>query len=164
EPPVYYVYADWVKGSGPWGRGGIVKCPYGAIPQAADGPYEPLAGRWGDSVVAFSNKMAMVDSYTPIDERSLSQKDLDLGSSNPLVFPFGDRTLVATSAKEGVIYLLDATRLGGEDHRTPLYVSPRWSNDAIKFGYNGMWSVMSTYVDPQGQRWLLAPFYGPAAR
>jgi hypothetical protein len=27
-----------------------------------------------------------------------------------------------------------------------------------------MWSVMSTYVDLQGQRWLLAPFYGPAAK
>jgi hypothetical protein len=27
-----------------------------------------------------------------------------------------------------------------------------------------MWSVMSTHVDPQGQRWLLAPFYGPVAK
>src|SRR5207302_7319805 len=27
-----------------------------------------------------------------------------------------------------------------------------------------MWSVMSTYVDAQGKRWLLAPFYGPAAK
>src|SRR5581483_4517050 len=152
------------KGSGPWGRGGIVKYPYGALTQTADGPYEPLAGRWGDSVLAFNGQMAMVDSYTPIDERQLSARDLDLGSSNPVVFPFDKWTLVATSAKEGVIYLLDAQHLGGEDHRTPLYISQRWSNDVVKFSYNGMWSVMSTYVDEQGQRWLLAPFYGPTAK
>ena len=164
EHPVYHFYTSGGKGSGPWGRGGIVKYPYGVLAQTADGPYEPLAGRWGDSVLAFNSKMAMVDSYTPLDERQLSQRDFDLGSSNPLVFPFGDKTLVATSAKEGVIYLLDAQHLGGDDHRTPLYISPRWSNDGMKFGYNGMWSVMTTYVDAQGQRWLLAPFYGPAAR
>src|SRR5581483_10448969 len=164
EHPVYHFYTSKGKGSGPWGRGGIVKYPYGALTQTADGPYEPLAGRWGDSVLAFNGQMAMVDSYTPIDERQLSARDLDLGSSNPVVFPFDKWTLVATSAKEGVIYLLDAQHLGGEDHRTPLYISQRWSNDVVKFSYNGMWSVMSTYVDEQGQRWLLAPFYGPTAK
>src|SRR5262249_37330230 len=74
------------------------------------------------------------------------------------------RTLVAVAAKEGRIYLLDAKNLGGKDHRTPLYTSPRWSNDVVQFSFNGMWSVMSTYLDAQGKRWLLAPFYGPAAR
>jgi hypothetical protein len=50
------------------------------------------------------------------------------------------------------------------DPCTPLYTSPRWSNDAQLLGMNGMWSVISTYVDAQGKRWLLAPFYGPAAK
>jgi hypothetical protein len=49
-------------------------------------------------------------------------------------------------------------------HRTLLAVSPRCSNDVGLFSYNGMWSVLSTYVDAQGKSWLLAPFYGPAAR
>src|SRR5262249_39312374 len=62
------------------------------------------------------------------------------------------------------IYLLDAKNLGGKDHHTPLYVSPRWSNDAGLFSYNGMWSGMSTYLDAQGKRWLLAPFYGRAVK
>src|SRR5260370_33589737 len=29
---------------------------------------------------------------------------------------------------------------------------------------NGMWSVLTTYMDHQGRRWILAPFYGPAAK
>jgi hypothetical protein len=164
EHPVYHFYTSMGKGSGPWGRGGIVKYPYGAITQTADGPYDPLAGRWGDSVLGFNRSLAMLDSYTPANELELSSRDLDLGSSNPVVFPFDKWTLVATSAKEGVIYLMDALHLGGADHRTPLYISPRWSNDGVKLSYNGMWSVMTTFVDAQGQRWLLAPFYGPAAK
>jgi hypothetical protein len=164
EHPVYHFYTSGGKGSGPWGRGGIVKYPYGALAQTADGPFDPLAGRWGDSILGFNGKLAMVDSYTPANERELSARDFDLGSSNPVVFPFDKWNLVATSAKKGVIYLMDALHLGGADHRTPLYVSPRWSNDSMKFSYNGMWSVMTTFVDAQGQRWLLAPFYGPAAK
>src|ERR1022692_1227207 len=59
---------------------------------------------------------------------------------------------------------MDAKNLGGPDHRTPLYTSPRWSNDPVLYGYNGMWSVMSTWVDEKGKRWLLAPYYGPPAK
>ena len=67
-------------------------------------------------------------------------------ASSPVVFSYGGRTLVATSAKEGKIYLLDAKSLGGKDHHTPLYVSPRWSNDALLFSMNGMWSVMKILI------------------
>ena len=61
----------------------------------AAGGHGKLSTKQGDSVLAFNNKMGMIDSYTPIDERLLSARDLDLGSSNPVVFPFGNRTLVA---------------------------------------------------------------------
>src|SRR5258708_19059947 len=42
-------------------------------------------------------------------------------------------------SKEGVVYLLDASDLGGMNHQTPLYISPRYGNDALTFGYNGVW-------------------------
>jgi len=164
EHPVTTFYTSTGKGSGPWGRGGIVKTPFGVLAQTADGAYDPASGRWGSSVIGLNNEGRLTDSYTPIDQYELDARDFDLGSSSPVVFEYGGRTLVATSAKEGKIYLLDAKNLGGKDHRTPLYVSQRWSNDAGLFSYNGMWSVMSTYVDVQGKRWLLAPFYGPAAK
>jgi hypothetical protein len=72
--------------------------------------------------------------------------------------------LIAASAKEGVIYLLDADSLGGADHRTPLYLSPRYGNDIVQFGFNGVWGAMATWVDEQGQRWLLVPMLGPPAK
>lgn len=152
------------KGSGPWGRGGIVATPFGWVTQTADGAFDPAAGRWGNTVLSFSPQGVLTDSFTPPNEPEINARDFDLGSSSPVVFSYGNRTLVATAGKEGVIYLLDAKNLGGANHRTALYTSPRWSNDAQEFGYNGMWSVMSTYVDSKGTRWLLAPFYGPPAK
>jgi len=164
ERTVYHFYASTGKASGPWGRGGIVKYPYGVLAQTADGAFDPGGGRWGQTLLGLNKFVRLVDSYTPADEKEMNARDFDFGSTSPLVFPFEQWTLVATSSKEGSIFLLDAAQLGGADHRTPLYRSPRYSNDAMTFGYTGMWSVMSTHVDPQGQRWLLAPFYGPAAK
>jgi outer membrane protein assembly factor BamB len=157
-------YTSTGKGSGPWGRGGIVRTPFGALAQTGDGAYDPAAGRWASSVLGFNKSGILTDSFTPIDQFDLDARDFDLGASSPVVFNYGGRSLVALAGKEGKIYLLDAKNLGGKDHRTPLYVSPRWSNDVGLFSYNGMWSVMSTYIDAEGKRWLLAPFYGPAAK
>jgi len=164
DHPVSRFFTSHGKGSGPWGRAGMAKTPFGVVTMTADGAYDPPSGRWGDSVLELDRNNAVVDSFTPANEQYVNAKDLDLGSSSPIVFPFDDRTLVAGTAKEGVIYLMDAKNLGGKDHRTPLYTSPRWSNDDVRFGLNGMWSVMSTWVDPQGKRWLFAPYYGPPAK
>ncbi|HEY4089352.1 MAG TPA: hypothetical protein VGM43_25655 [Bryobacteraceae bacterium] len=161
---VTHFYTSHGKGSGPWGRAGVTKTPFGVVAQTADGAYDPASGRWGNSVVELDRNVSVVDSFAPPNMDYINKWDLDLGSSSPVSFPFDDRTLVASTAKEGVIYLMDAKNLGGPDHRTPLYTSPRWSNDPVLYGYNGMWSVMSTWVDAQGKRWLLAPYYGPPAK
>src|SRR5205807_174489 len=34
-------YTSPGKGSGPWGRGGIIRTPFGWLAQTADGPYDP---------------------------------------------------------------------------------------------------------------------------
>lgn len=162
--PVQHFFTSPGKGSGTWGRGGIVSTPWGWITQTADGAYDPAAGRFGDSVISLTPQGQLTDSFTPPDEPFIDGHDLDLGSSGPVVFQFHGRTLAATAGKQGVIYLLNAKDLGGPTHHKALYTSPRWSNDALLFGYNGMWSVMTTYVDSQGRRWLLAPFYGPPAK
>lgn len=162
--PTSHYYTSPGKGSGPWGRGGIVSTPFGWVTQTADGAFDPASGRWGNSVLSFTRSGQLVDSFTPPDEANINARDLDLGSSSPVAFSYEGRTLVAAAGKQGVIYLLDAKNLGGADHRTALYTSPRWSNDDEVFGFNGMWSVMTTYVDSRGKRWLLAPFYGPPAK
>jgi outer membrane protein assembly factor BamB len=150
--------------AGAWGRGGLVQGAQGLYAQTADGPYDPASGRFGNSVVAISKDLQLQDSFTPLNEAWLNQKDLDFGSASPIIFEFEKWKLVAAAGKEGVVYLLDAENLGGKDHRTPLYASPRYGNDAATFGFTGVWGSVSTYRDAAGQRWLLVPMQGPVAK
>ena len=162
--PVATFYPSTGKASGPWGRGGIVKTPFGMITQTADGAYDPASGRWGNTFLGFSHDLRLNDSYTPANEAYLNKKDFDLGVASPTVFQYEKWTLVAGAAKEGVVYLLDASDLGGADHRTPLYVSHRYGNDDEVFGFTGVWGSISTAVDAKGQRWLFVPMEGPPAK
>jgi outer membrane protein assembly factor BamB len=162
--PVVAFYPSTGKASGPWGRGGIVRTPFGVVTQTADGAYDPAAGRFGNTFLGLSRDLRLTDSYTPANEAYLNKKDFDLGAASPTVFQYEKWTLVASAAKEGVIYLLDASDLGGPDHRTPLYVSPRYGNDALIFGFTGVWGSLSTFVDAKNQRWLLVPMEGPPAK
>jgi hypothetical protein len=150
--------------SGAWGRGGLVRGPKGLLAQTADGPYDPASGKFGDSVVAVTPKnFRLQDSFTPTNFEYLDKKDLDLGSGNPVVFPFDQWTLAAVVGKESVIYLLDTSSLGGADHHTPLYTSPRWGNDEAKLHDRGIWGI-TTAQDSEGRRWLYAPMLGPPAK
>ena len=146
--------------SGAWGRGGLVRAPKSILAQTADGPYDPASGKFGDSVVAVTPKnFRLQDSFTPSNFEYLNKTDLDLGSGNPVVFSFEQWTLAAVVGKESVIYLLDANNLGGADHHTPLYTSPRWGNDEGKLHDRGIWGI-TTGQDSQGNRWLYAPMLG----
>jgi hypothetical protein len=160
EHPVQHLFTSTGKGSGPWGRGGIVHSPFGWLAQTADGAFDPASGRFANSVVSLTPNGMLTDSFTPPNQDEINARDLDLGSGGPVVFPFDDRTLVAVAGKEGLIYLLDAKSLGGEDHRTALYTSPRWSNDLQYFGFNGMWSSAGCsrpfMVLPPRLRWVFS--------
>jgi len=104
--------------------------------------------------------LRIVDSFTPSNWRYLNSRDLDFGSSGPVVFPFQGRTLVASIAKEAVLYLLDANALGGPDHSTPLYQSARLGNDEEMLGGRGVWGSIATAADPQGRRFVYVPMWG----
>jgi len=151
--------------AGAWGRGGMVRGPKGIYTQTADGPYDPAASFFGNTVMFLNFKdLHLMDSYTPANLEHLNAKDLDLGSASPVVFPFQKWTLVASAAKESAIALLDADHIGGADHRTPLYLSPRWGNDEVLLGGRGLWGAMATWQDAQNRRWLLLPLWGPPSK
>lgn len=151
--------------AGPWGRGGPVAGPQGVYVQTADGNRDPAGGIYGNAVLAVQPKAyGLADSFTPPSWRNLNAKDLDLGSGSPVIFPFKNRTLLATSSKEGVIYVLDAKNLGGGlagDHSKALFTSPRMGNDEEKYYGHGVWGSFSTYEDTSGARWLYVPMWGP---
>ena len=165
HPRVSRLYTSGGRPAGAWGRGGVVRGPRGVIAQTADGLYDPAAGSFGETVMTLAPKdLRIVDSFTPSNWRYLNSRDLDLGSTGPVVFPFQGRTLVATIAKEAVLYLLDANALGGADHSTPLYQSARLGNDEEMLGGRGVWGSIATAADPQGRRFLYVPMWGPPSK
>jgi outer membrane protein assembly factor BamB len=165
HPHISRLYTSGGRPAGAWGRGGVVKGPRGIITQTADGLYDPGAGIFGETVMALAPKeLRIIDSFTPSNWKYLNSRDLDFGSSGPVVFPFQGRTVVATIAKEAVLYLLDANNLGGTDHATPLYQSPRLGNDEVMLGGRGVWGAISTAADAQGHRFVYVPMWGPASK
>jgi outer membrane protein assembly factor BamB len=175
HPVLTNFYLSGGRPGGPWGRAGVVRGPKGIYAQTADGAADPGSGSYGESVLALALKsLRLIDSFTPANWQYLNAKDLDMGAASPVVFPFQNRTLVASAAKEGVVYLLDAGALGGgvnpddrmgvADHSTPLYKSARLGNDEVLLGGRGVWGALATYEDPQGQRFLYVPMWGPPSK
>ena len=66
----------------------------------------------------------------------------------PIVFTHGDRDVLAITATDGRLFLLDARSLGGSDHRTPLHVTPA-------AGAAGPSPGLATWEDGT-TRWILA--------
>jgi outer membrane protein assembly factor BamB len=151
--------------SGAWGRGGIVRGPKHIYVQTADGPYDPGAGQFGNSVLALTFRdLRLVDSFTAENWSYLNTKDLDLSSANAVTFPFEGKTIVASVGKESVVYLLDGDSLGGPTHQAPLYASSRWGNDEARLHDRGVWGAMATWQDNQGRRFLALSMLGPVGK
>ena len=74
-------------------------------------------------------------------------------NASPVVFKHKDRELVAVSANDGRLYLLDARSLGGADHRTPLHVTAKYSAAGLGGG-------LATWEDDKGTRWIAASAAG----
>ncbi len=158
-------YQVSTAGGGIWGRAGaaVSDATGNVYVETGDGPFDPAAGKLANSFVAVTPKFTLADYYTSVNYQWIDKKDLDMGDISPVVFPFGDKELVAGGGKEGVLYLLDARSLGGADHRTPMYRSPRLLNDRVDFAGHGFWGALSTWEDAKKTRWLLAPAWGPPA-
>jgi outer membrane protein assembly factor BamB len=150
-------------GGGIWGRAGLAIDPKGLVyGETGDGPYDAAAGKLTDSIFALSPRdLAVKDYYTPANREYITRKDLDMGNITPVVFPYQNRTLVAGSGKEGVLYLLDAKSLGGDSHRKPLFRSPLYTNEDVDFAGRGFWGAFASFEDTKGTRWLYAPAWGP---
>jgi outer membrane protein assembly factor BamB len=97
----------WQSGRGP------------AIDGAGNIFYETGNGTWdgdrnfGTSVVKLAvgaGRVTVEDYFTPHDWEALNQRDVDLGSTGPLLIPGTD--LILCGNKKGILYLLDGRHLG----------------------------------------------------
>lgn len=169
NPEVTRFFLSSGRPAAPWGRGGVVKGPAGSVLlETSDGLFDPASGSWADTLLQLAPKATrVVDSFTPENHRYIASKDLG-GSASPVIFPFAGKQIVAYGQKEGVLRLLDASNLGGKlagKHQQPLWESPLLGND-IAAGTDpgqGIWGAITTWLSPQGKRFLYVPMLGPAS-
>ncbi|HEX4270978.1 MAG TPA: PQQ-binding-like beta-propeller repeat protein [Rhizomicrobium sp.] len=161
HPVVTHFFVSGARPAAPWGRGGAARGPGGVILETSDGRYDPAAGDFSESILKVAPRAArLMDSYTPTNWMDNLMHDMS-GSATPVVFNFAGKTLVAASQKESVLRILDAASLGGANHMTPLWQSPKLGNDE-KTGTDpsrGVWGSITTYEN-NGHRYLYLPLYG----
>ncbi len=153
-------YTGFGRPAGPWGRGGPVLGPQGVYVQTADGLVDPASGYWGNTVIAVRlGDKGAADSFTPPNWRYLNAHDLDLGSGSSTIFPFKGKALLATGAKEAVVYLLNANALGGgaPEHSKALFTTSKLGNDPDSLEQYGIWGGISTYETPSEERFIYVP-------
>jgi outer membrane protein assembly factor BamB len=166
DDPRHKVMTYDAGSGGAWGRRGAVIDSTGtAWSTTGDGVYDPTSDppRYGNSVIGVhivGDELKLKDYYTPTNWEWLRKRDLD-PNNTPTIFTYKGRELIAASGKECRIYLLDPKSAGGADHQTPLYKTTLFCNEEVDFQDAGSWGALSTWEDPGGTRWILAPFWGP---
>ncbi len=93
---------------------------------SGNGPFDPTQGDYGDSYLKLATRsdsiglvqLRVADYFTPSNQQTLSNQDIDLGSSGVTLLPDmvdasgATRHLMVGSGKDGNIYLLDRDNLG----------------------------------------------------
>lgn len=160
--PVVRFYSAINGGAGIWGRGGPSVDFKGFIYGATgDAPFEPAANEFGDTILKLVPRtLQLAGYYTPTIWQDLTRRDLDMGSTTPVIFPWRGRVLTAVGGKEGAIYVTDTADMSGPDHHATAYISPRYTNATQTFEKNGIWGAMSVWKDATNQTWLYVPSWG----
>lgn len=139
----------WQGGAGPASDGSSIYFATG------NGAYDPSTGAYGDTIVRMANRTFKVaDSFTPADQISLDDNDADEGSGGVMLIPPDEagtagKSLLVQAGKEGTIYLLDTTNLGGYNTETNnvwqelpsvmggVWGAPAYFNDTIYYQPSG---------------------------
>jgi outer membrane protein assembly factor BamB len=157
-------------GGGLWPRRGPAIDSNGTVwTTVGDGTYNPSDPNHlilGDSVIGFAQQpdgqWRVKNWFTPDSWAWLQKRDLDWNNT-PTIFTYRGRELMAASGKECRVYLLDPNDPGGPNHDVPLYKTPLFCNQTADFQNQGSWGALDSWVDSNGTRWVVAPFWGPVA-
>ena len=113
-----------------------------------DGTIFVAVGDGATGPSTYSNSIVALEPKTLKLKDSFTQPGADFNAS-PVVFRHKDKDVMAVSGNDGRLYLLDGTSL-----KTPLYVTPKYSNAGATGG-------LATW-ESDGTRWILAPAVGAA--
>jgi outer membrane protein assembly factor BamB len=111
---------------------------------AAIGDGKASDGGYSNAVVALDPRTLRVKDWFTLPGAGFA--------STPVVFRGKDKELLAEAAADGRIFLLDTASMGGQDHRTPLVVTPSSGPRA-----SAVPAALASWEDEDGVRWLLAP-------
>ena len=158
--PVVQFFTAVNGGAGVWGRGGVSVGYDGFIYAATgDAPFDPAANEFGDTVLKLSPRaLNLTGYYTPDIWQYLTRRDLDMGTSTPVIFRWNNRVYSAVGGKEGALYITETAKMS--DHHKTAIISPRYANAAQTFERNGIWGEISTWKDSRGDTWLYVPTWG----
>lgn len=111
---------------------------------------------YGDSFVKLAldaKGLHPIDFFTPFDQQSLSDKDLDIGSGGPLLVPTVARSakpLIVGGGKNAVLYVVNRDRMGGFHQKgddqivqaisgqlSGIFSTPAWWNGRLYIGTVG---------------------------
>jgi outer membrane protein assembly factor BamB len=106
-------------------------------------------------LLALSPKHLELKQYFSISGAPETAMD-SLNVTAPVVFAYQGRDLIASAGADGRLYLLDSKSVGGDDHKTPLAQTPPVASKG-----GGIWGGLSSWLDTDGTRWILAPVWGP---
>jgi outer membrane protein assembly factor BamB len=176
NPDNFYSYdlatkkvGNWAPGSGGlWPRTGPSVGKDGTVyAGSGDGDYLPDEQIYGQAMIGVKQNpqtkaLELKDWYAPSDAYWMRKRDLDFNASSP-IFEYKGKEYLVSSSKECRLWLLDTNKLGGEDHRTPVYRSPLVCNEEVNFTM-GVWGALATWEQVDGTRWVLTPFWGPKHR
>ncbi len=164
KPSKWDIASFMTNGSGFSGTAGVAAntkddTVFGMVP---DGKGD-AAGTYSDTVLALeANTLVVKDWFTPRHPALAPKASLPLTGITPAVFANEGKDFVIAGGRDGRIYILDATALGGSDHHTPLFASEPVITTGSQASGTGLYGTFATMVD-KGQRWVFAAVRGTCA-
>jgi hypothetical protein len=148
SPAVTYGSSLWMSGVGP-----AADAENNIYLITANGAFDINKGGsdWGDTMLKMTfngSNFAVADSFTPFNQATMAQQDLDLGSGGAVLLPAqtsGPQNLLVAAGKSGTIYLVNRDKMGGYNSIadnvvqelpgavTSIYGAPIYWNNAIYF-------------------------------
>ncbi len=137
-------------------NGGLAMANDGTVfVQTGPGVMDPGANKWSNTLLALTPKTLKLANYFTLPDAGSEPKSA-ASLSTPVVFTYKNKELLVSAGADGRLYLLDAKTPGGEDHKTPLFQTPPVTSPGA-----GIWGGLSSWQEPSGTRWILAPVWGP---
>jgi hypothetical protein len=162
-PASFSVVSFMTNGSGFSGTGGTAIATDGSLVygEVAEG-HGDVAGKYNDTVLAMDPQTLEVkDYFTPPGSAPAVKKGVASPGVTPVVFQWNGKDVLVAGGRDGRLYVLDGSSLGGADHHTPLYATDPIVTPDSNYGGNGIWGTFATWEDSaDNTRWLYAAVRG----